>query len=474
MDHVGRVQRGFLSNGRQEDEDLNSARVSDLCPICLTSRATLTPGPDLEALIRINLPWLEEGVICCASCARRFRPALAPFREGGPSDGALSAILPTPLRLGASPRLRGRGVTMAFLDAGFYAHADLVTPIDRIRQYVDVTRTGSRRSDIDDPSDIGWHGMMTSVVACGNGSLSGGRYRGIASEAEVVLVQCGTPRRVAHDDIKKGLDWILKHHKRHNIRIVNISVGGDFEASYLDDPICDRVEAATRAGILVCSAVGNAGNAPNHPVLPPAAAPSALAVGGFNDRNRLSRLGVEPYQSSYGPTIDGLQKPELVAPSIWLAAPLLPGTTTAQQAGLLSLLMRTEDSRLSMVLAQNQGIDETLDSAGHLAPPMIRQLVTMKVHDQNVISEFYKHVDGTSFASPIVASIAAQMIEACPSLRPLEIKAILTRTARRVDELRAEQQGFGVVDPRAALAQAVRLGRAAARAQRGGKRRSAG
>jgi serine protease AprX len=196
-------------------------------------------------------------------------------------------------------------------------------------------------------------------------------------------------------------------------------------------------------------------------------------VGGLNDRNRLSRFGLTPYQSSYGPTIDGLQKPEIVAPSIWVAAPLLPGTVTAQQAGLLSLLLRTEDARLAAVLAQHEGIDETLDAARRLTVPQLRQLVSMKVHDQNVISESYKHVDGTSFASPIVASIAAQMIEANPSLKPLEIKAILTRTARRVGELTPEQQGFGVVDPRAALTIALIEARKERRARTRGRARAA-
>lgn len=362
---------------------------------------------------------------------------------------------------------------MAFLDAGFFAHPDLVTPYDRIREYVDVTRTDSRRSDLDDPRDAGWHGLMTSVVACGNGALSQGLYRGIASEAEVVLVQCGTARRVYHHDIRRGFDWILENREKHDIRIVNVSVGGDYEAGYLEDAICEGVEAAARAGILVCAAVGNAGNTPRHAVIPPASSPSALSVGGFNDRNRLSRFGVTPYQSSYGPTIDGLQKPELVAPSIWLAAPLLPGTETAQQAGLYSLLLQTEDARLSAVLADHPGIDEALDNAAQLAPQLIRQLASVKYHDQNVISESYKHVDGTSFASPIVASIAAQMIEANPALKPLEIKSILTRTARRVDELRPEQQGFGVVDPRAALFTALLEGRKERRAGRRGRRRAA-
>jgi len=34
-----------------------------------------------------------------------------------------------------------------------------------------------------------WHGMMTSVVAAGNGYLSDQFYRGIAPEANVVLGQ---------------------------------------------------------------------------------------------------------------------------------------------------------------------------------------------------------------------------------------------------------------------------------------------
>ena len=450
--------------------------MSELCSVCLAARATLTPSRELESLIRINLPWLEERALCCSACARRFRRALAYFRAASMADGSSSPILPTALRLGASNRYRGRGVTIAFLDAGFFAHPDLVTPVDRIREYVDVTRSDSRRSDIDDPKNAGWHGLMTSVVACGNGALSRGLYRGIASEADLVLVQCGTARRVFHNDIRRGFDWILKNRKKHNIRVVNVSVGGDYEASYLDDPICEGVEKATRKGILVCAAVGNAGYSPRHPVIPPASSPSALSVGGFNDRNRLSRFGVTPYQSSYGPTVDGLQKPELVAPSIWVAAPLLPGTESAQQAGLFSLLLQTEDSRLAEVLDAHQGIDESLDGASSLAPQLIRQLVSMKFHDQNVISESYKHVDGTSFASPIVASIAAQMIEAHPSLRPLEIKNILAETAQRVSELKPEQQGFGVVDPRKALKAALLLRRKETNARtigRGKKARAA-
>ena len=52
--------------------------------------------------------------------------------------------------------------------------------------------------------------MMTSVVACGNGRLSQGLYRGLASEANVVLVKVGHAPEIRHDDIRRGLDWVAR------------------------------------------------------------------------------------------------------------------------------------------------------------------------------------------------------------------------------------------------------------------------
>jgi serine protease AprX len=82
--------------------------------------------------------------------------------------------------------------------------------------------------------------------------------------------------------------------------------------------------------------------------------------------------------------------------------------------------------------------------------------VSAKLRDNNVISEAYKHVDGTSFASPIVASLAARLLEANPDLSPRDVKLILMKTARRLPHVDMERQGFGVVDPRAAVREALR------------------
>jgi serine protease AprX len=358
-------------------------------------------------------------------------------------------VLPIADRLKADAHLAGRGVTLAFLDSGFYAHPDLTTPRDRIVAYYDVTNTEWRKDVLFGHDTSAWHGMMTSVVAAGNGSLSKGKYKGLAHEASLVLVKVGHAQRIRHDDIRRGLEWVTANKHHHGIRVVNISCGGDYEESYLTDGLSRAADDAVRAGVVVVAAVGNEGHDPHHPVLPPASAPSVLTVGGFNDGGHGE--STEGYHSSYGPTIDGLQKPELIAPSILVAAPILPGTPTAAQARLYSQLDEADDDRLHAILAAHQGVDAELDAVRDRDAYLVRQLVAAKGHDQKVLSGHYKHVDGTSFAAPIVASVAAQMLEANPALSPQQVKRILCATARRLPGIPPDRQGFGCVQPRAAV-----------------------
>jgi serine protease AprX len=176
-----------------------------------------------------------------------------------------------------------------------------------------------------------------------------------------------------------------------------------------------------------------------------------VTVGGLDDNNNLEFSDNDIYRSSYGPTIDGLQKPELIAPGIWVAAPILPGTPTASQAALLSSLENASDAELRQVIRENPGIDPDLDQAVDLPPYLLRQIVWVKVRDNNVISGHYKHVDGTSFAAPIVSSVAAQLLEENPDLRPHEVKQILIKTATRLPKVEVDRQGWGMVNPRVAL-----------------------
>jgi len=59
---------------------------------------------------------------------------------------------------------------------------------------------------------------------------------------------------------------------------------------------------------------------------------------GLDDQNSLDRARRGMYRSSYGPTIDGLQSPKLSRPGIWVAAPILPRTPTAEEAEIYSTL----------------------------------------------------------------------------------------------------------------------------------------
>jgi len=363
----------------------------------------------------------------------------------------IEQALPVPVRMDADESYTGRGVTIAFLDSGFYAHKDLTEPVNRIVAYHSIF---AEPSSLQKPEVASWHGMMTSVVAAGNGHLSDGFYRSIAPAAKVVLVKIGKTGRIPESNIEKGLRWVFANKDRYDIRIVNISAGGDFEQSYLRNPLCQLVEEVVQAGVTVVCAVGNAGLAPGHPVLPPASAPSSIAVGGLDDQNSLDRARRGMYRSSYGPTIDGLQKPEVIAPGIWVAGPILPQTPTAAEAHLYAELDEAADEDLREIILAHEGIDKDIDEAQDLPVSLLRQLITIKLREGNVINQHYKFVDGTSFAAPIVSSIIACMLEANPKLTPQQIKRILIDTAERVDGVEVDRQGWGVVVPRKAVAAA--------------------
>ena len=373
------------------------------------------------------------------------------------ADPDLTHALPTPVRLDADERFRGRDITIAFLDSGFYAHKDLTEPVDRIVAYHSIFPDTDDRAFLHKPDVASWHGMMTSVVAAGNGYLSGGLYRSIASNANVVLVKIGRTGRISESNIETGLRWVLANKDKYDIRIVNISAGGDFEQPYLQNTLCRLVEDVVKAGLTVVCAVGNAGLMPGHPVLPPASSPATIAVGGLDDQNSLDRARRGMYRSSYGPTIDGLQKPEVIAPGIWVAGPILPETQTADEASLYAELDAAADEQVKEILLDHAGVDKQLDEARELPVPLLRQLITIKLREGNVINQHYKFVDGTSFAAPIVASIAACLLEANPKLTPAQIKRILIDTAERVPDVEVDRQGWGVVVPRKAVEMALLL-----------------
>jgi serine protease AprX len=349
---------------------------------------------------------------------------------------AAFGALPTPLRLHADPRFAARRVTMAFVDSAFHPHPDLVKPRNRIRVWVDASGSAPlcRRFAPDvTPTWPGsaagaphqWHGTMTSVVGAGNGFLSHGLYRGLASEADVVLLATRDPSgAITSASILRALEWIERHHRDLGIRIVSLSVSGDPSAEPASDPVDAAVARLFEAGILVVAAAGNDGV--RH-LLPPATAPLALTVGGIDDQNVLDHRLREIWHSNFGSTAHGAPKPEIVAPSIWVAAPVLPGTGIAREAQQL-------------FAAGGRGNGAT----------------AARIAELKLITPHYQHVDGTSFAAPLVASAAACLLEANPRLSSRQLRDALLSTAEPLEGVDRHRQGHGVVAPGRAISAAQR------------------
>jgi serine protease AprX len=366
-------------------------------------------------------------------------------------------LLPTPLRVHANPNFTGRRVTVAFLDSGFYPHPDLIRPKNRILCYVDATgRAPVEKQSFKKPSVTSWHGLMTSAICAGNGFMSNHLYRGLAEEAQLVLVKTGNSRGrgIRDRDISRALLWVLNNHERFNVRIVNISLGGDYPTTGKFTELDELVEEAVSRGMVVVAAAGNSGR---HVIVPPASAPSAITVGGVEDQNHLDPRYRRLYWSSYGRGINGVRKPDIIAPAIWLAAPMLPKTRTHNAALYFWRLPNTSEARLNKLLESNYAETHLSKKTLSLPLPEIRLAIQEYMNEQKFIHPHYQHVDGTSMAAPIVSGIAAQMLEANPSLKPAQVKEILTATADPLNDASVERQGAGAVNAGRAVAAALRL-----------------
>ena len=354
-------------------------------------------------------------------------------------------LLSIPERLDAYADITGQGVVMGFVDIGFYPHPDLMRPERRIRAYGDATRDVPDGNEFFSPQIYGWHGTMTACAAAGNGYRSGGSYRGLASDADVVLIKAGVGGRVLGEHVAHAIRFPLRH-PQLNIRVLNVSLGVDPDDRHFET-VERAVEEVVSAGVTVFAA---AGNTPGAKVGAPGSAPSAITVGGQQDRFSPNSGEVEKvWPSSFGSHRVGLQKPDFLAPAIWVPAPMLPGTLTAREAApLFQLLSVLEELSAEHGFSERNALSTPAERESIAG---IMKVVETRIRKQKYISPEYQHVDGTSFAAPIAASVAAQMLEVAPKLTPAEIKAGLAATAEPIAGIDRTIQGAGILRPRRAV-----------------------
>jgi serine protease AprX len=388
----------------------------------------------------------------CAACVQEAllrilqKQGEESFAEGVQSVWPLDAeaafgAIPTPLRMRSDPRFTGRGVVIALLDSGFYPHPDLTEPVNRIKAWVDagsepIEAMGFTHDErpqwpgCDAGESHQWHGLMTSTTAAGNGYLSHGLYCSMASEADLVLIQVREPDGpISNASIERGLRWLVEHGRELGVRVVSISVAGDPVEPLAGNPVDAAIAELVEQGMVVLAAAGNSGQ---RSLVPPATAPDALTIGGIDDQNTLSPDDVALWHSNYGLSGEGAIKPELVAPSIWVVSPLLPETETARKAAAL--------------FERRAAGDESVEA---------------EIDGLKLVTPHYQHVDGTSFATPIVASSVACLLQANPKLSPEAVRDILQATAETLPGIPIERQGHGILDVSQAIALAVHMRRGA-------------
>ena len=360
------------------------------------------------------------------------------------------AVIPTAEKLNANPQFTGKGVRIAFLDSGFYPHADFA---ERVVAFYDVADEENSFHSIFEPKGHHWHGTQTVTSCAGNGNLSDGVYRGLASDAELVLVKVSDGGRISDESIEKGLRWILENREKYNIRVLNMSLGGDMDAKFEESKINGLAEELINCGVCITVAAGNSSDTHS---IPPANCPSVITVGGFSDENQFSSDNFSLYHSNFGATIDGLIKPEIVAPAMFVAAPILPETEDYRAAETLSLIAHAPDYAFRKIFLENWREADLPEYILSTDVKTARQIVEDELHRRQIVATHYKHVDGTSFAAPITASVIAQMLEANPNLTPSIVKNILCSTARKITNQPLIRQGFGVLDAKSAVEEALR------------------
>ncbi|WIY00858.1 S8 family serine peptidase [Amycolatopsis mongoliensis] len=276
--------------------------------------------------------------------------------------------------------LTGAGTTVAVVDTGIDAqHPDLVGKTIAAEDF----------SGEGDVADHHGHGTHVASIIGGTGAASGGRYKGVAPDAKLIVAKVFDASGAGDTaQVMAGIDWVVAQ----GAKIVNLSLGAGVSDGY--DPLSQQLDTlSAKTGTLFVVAAGNAGPG-DRTVTTPGSASSALTVGALDRDNTLA------WFSSRGPRLrDAAVKPEISAPGVGIAAARAAGTS--------------------------------------LGDP---------------VDDFYTRVSGTSMATPHVAGAAAILLQQHPGTAGDALKNILVSTAKDVG-LRWYEQGAGLLDVGRAVSQ---------------------
>lgn len=205
----------------------------------------------------------------------------------------------------------GEGITIAVIDTGVAPHDDITKPNNRLVGFRDfVNNKGA-------PYDDNGHGTHVAGIIVGNGFSSKGRYMGVAPKANVLGIKAlDESGGGSTSDIIAAISYIVETKDKYNTKIINLSLGTPANNSCDKDPLCKAVDMAVKAGLIVITAAGNSGPKEGT-ILSPGISKNVITVGAVDDKRTIdpSDDTIAPF-SSRGPTIEGLIKPDIVAPGV--------------------------------------------------------------------------------------------------------------------------------------------------------------
>jgi serine protease AprX len=245
-----------------------------------------------------------------------------------------------------------------------------------------------------DAKDHYGHGTHVAGIIAGSGGLSKGLYRGLAPQVKIVNLRVLDDKSAGKDsDVIAAIQRAIALQKTYNIRVINLSLGRPVYESYQLDPLCQAVEQAWKAGIVVVVAAGNEGrnNSVNTTgygtITAPGNDPFAITVGAMKTMGTPNRADdqIASY-SSKGPTLyDHVVKPDLLAPG-------------------------------NRIISVKLNMNSLMESQ----------------YPQNEVTDDYFILSGTSMAAPMVSGAAALLLQKSPGLTPDQVKARLMKTAYKI------------------------------------------
>ena len=293
--------------------------------------------------------------------------------------------------------LDGTGVGVAIIDSGVADHGDLHDASGASR----VVYSQSFVAGDTTTSDKFGHGTHVAGLIGGTGANSGtgngylAKYAGVAPNVNIISLRVLDSNGSGTDSqVIAAIQQAIALQSTYNIRVINMSLGRPVYESYTLDPVCQAVESAWQAGIVVVVAAGNRGRDKSMgthgfaTIGAPGNDPAVITVGAARTMGTATRVddAIASY-SSKGPTlVDHLVKPDLVAPGNRLVSLRAAGST----------------------LDRNYSQFEVAPLVG-----------TAK----------YFRLSGTSMATPLVSGAVALMLQQNPSLTPDQVKARLMKTA---------------------------------------------